>query len=239
MNKGSFDVSTVTAAILAGGLGTRLKPVIADRPKVMAEVRGRPFLSYLLDQLQAAGFGDVVLCTGYLGEQIDSAFGDSYGRLQLRYSREKQPLGTGGALRLAHRYLTSNPILVMNGDSICAADLNAFCEWHHAGPSKASLLLSRVANNERYGGVEIDGNGVVTEFAEKGKNVRLNWINGGVYLLEREVFLSIPEGTPVSLEYDIFPRLVGHGLYGYPSRGRFLDIGTPEDYSIAEAFFSQ
>lgn len=239
MTANTADFSQLTAAILAGGLGTRLRSVVAGRPKVMAEVHGRPFLSYLFDQLQALGCTYVVLCIGYLGEQIYDAFGDSYGSLQLCYSQEKQPLGTAGALRLAQAHLLSSSILVMNGDSFCAADLNAFCDWHHARPSKASMLLTQVANSERYGAVDVDSDGVVIEFAEKKKGAGPNWINGGVYLLERDVLLSIPEGKPASLEYDIFPRLVGHGLYGYPSRGRFLDIGTPDDFSMAEAFFAR
>ncbi len=239
MTDNTADFSQITAAILAGGLGTRLRPVVAGRPKVMAEVLGRPFLSYLLDQLQALGCTCVVLCTGYLGEQIYDAFGDSYGNLQLCYSQERQPLGTAGALRFAHAHLRSSLILVMNGDSFCAVDLNAFCAWHHARPSKASILLTQVADSERYGAVNFDSDGAVIEFTEKRKGAGPNWINGGVYLLERDVFVSIPEGKPVSLEYDIFPGLVGHGLYGYPSRGRFLDIGTPDDFSIADAFFAR
>jgi D-glycero-alpha-D-manno-heptose 1-phosphate guanylyltransferase len=235
----SFDMSTIMAAVLAGGFGTRLRSVVADRPKAMAEIHGRPFLAYLLSQLQAAGCVDVVLCTGHLGEQISDAFGERYGSLRLHYSRETQPLGTAGALRLAQAHLRSTPVLVMNGDSFCAVDLNAFCAWHHASPSKASMLLTKVADSGRYGGVHIESDGAVLNFNEKGRNVDCPWINAGVYLLEREVVLSIPEGTPMSLEYDLFPLLVGHGLYGYPTEGRFLDIGTPEDYRIAEAFFSR
>ena len=109
----------VTAAILAGGLGTRLRSVVKDRPKVLAEIRGVPFLTYLLDQLAAAGVRDVVLCTGYMGEQVRSAFGDSYGGMCLSYSQESSPLGTAGALRLALPLFKSSSVLVMNGDSFC------------------------------------------------------------------------------------------------------------------------
>src|SRR5437899_2628493 len=111
--------NSLSAAILVGGLGTRLRGIVADRPKVLAEVRGRPFLAYLLDQLVASGFQDVVLCTGYRSEQVKEVFGDGYGPLRIVYSEETVPLGTAGALRLALPLLQSETILVMNGDSFC------------------------------------------------------------------------------------------------------------------------
>ena len=111
-----MELSSVSVALLAGGLGTRLRSVVADRPKVLAEIRSQPFLTYLLDQVAAAGCRSVVLCTGYLGDQIESTFGKSYGPLRLIYSREQEPLGTAGALRFAITRFESDPVLVMNGD---------------------------------------------------------------------------------------------------------------------------
>jgi D-glycero-alpha-D-manno-heptose 1-phosphate guanylyltransferase len=230
--------SDLSVAVLAGGLGTRLRSVISDRPKALAKIRGRPFLAYLLDHLSTTGFSSVVLCTGHLGEQIEKAFGESYGNLRISYSREARPLGTGGALRLALPYLISDPVLVMNGDSFCAADLSDFWNWHRARGSKATMLLTQVPDTQRYGSVKIDPDGAVIQFAEKAKGGVSGSINAGVYLLSRQVIHSIPEATNVSLEYCVFPSLMMHGLYGYPGQGCFLDIGTPEDFAAAEEFFA-
>jgi D-glycero-alpha-D-manno-heptose 1-phosphate guanylyltransferase len=117
--KRAVSPSEVTAAVLAGGLGTRLRSVVDDRPKVLAQVHARPFLMFLLDQLAAADFRSVVLCTGYLGEQIQRTFGETYKCLRILYSQEPKPLGTGGALRFALPQITSDPVLVLNGDSFC------------------------------------------------------------------------------------------------------------------------
>src|SRR5258708_8781654 len=121
----SSELQSVTSAILAGGLGTRLKIVVPDRPKPIADVQGRPFLTYLLDRLMKADLTDVVLCTGYRADQVRTALGEHYGTLKLNYSQESTALGTAGALRQALPFLNSDIVLVMNGDSICECDLNA------------------------------------------------------------------------------------------------------------------
>jgi D-glycero-alpha-D-manno-heptose 1-phosphate guanylyltransferase len=229
--------SDLSVAILAGGFGTRLLPVVSDRPKALAEIHGRPFLAYLLDQLSTAGSSRVVLCTGHRGEQIEQAFGERYRNLQILYSRERRPLGTGGALRLALPYLLSDPVLVINGDSFCATNLTSFWNWHATRGSQATMLLAEVPDTQRYGSVKIDHDGAVTQFAEK-KQGGSGLINAGVYLLGRRVIDSIPEDTAVSLEHDVFPALMSQGLYGYQERGCFLDIGTPEDFAAAEQFFA-
>lgn len=231
-------LSDLTVAVLCGGLGTRLRSVVADRPKVLAEIRGAPFLTYLLDQLAAFGCRSVVLCTGYLGELISQAFGSSYGPLRLDYSQEPEPLGTGGALRSAMTRFDSDPVLVMNGDSYCGIDLSAYWEWHCLRPATASMALVRVANSDRYGLVRFDGAARIVEFAEKQSGGEA-WINAGIYFLSQQVLRSIPEDSCVSLERDIFPRWVGRGLFGYSSPGPFLDIGTPGDFAAAESFFDR
>src|SRR5262245_1827612 len=137
----SEDLSSVTAAVLAGGLGTRLRSVVADRPKVLGEIAGRPFLGYLLEQLADAGLRSVVLCTGYMGDQVRAVFGGSHRGLRLLYSEEPSPLGTGGAIRLAVGQVVSSSVLVLNGDSYCETDLGAFWRAHRAAGSRATLLL--------------------------------------------------------------------------------------------------
>jgi NDP-sugar pyrophosphorylase family protein len=227
----------ISAAILAGGMGTRLRSVLGDRPKVLAEIRGRPFLAFLLDDLASAGLKYVVLCTGYLGEQIEAALGSQYGPLSLIYSQETVPLGTGGALRLAIHLLLSDPVLVMNGDSYCATDLEAFRIWHSERKAAVTLLLTEVLDATRYGGVQTDRNGMILNFEEKREMRAPGWINAGIYLFSRESILSIPENREVSLEKEIFPSWIGRRFYGFKAKGRFLDIGIPEDYAAAENFF--
>ena len=225
------------AAILAGGLGTRLRPVLAQRPKVLASVNGRPYLSYLLDQLEGTGVRTVVVCTGYLGEQVRAAFGNSYRGINLLYSQESVPLGTAGALRLALPLFKSEVVLVMNGDSYCEADLKAFWMFHRERRSQGSLLLAKVDDTRAHGRVRMDGEGVVTAFNEKGICREPGWINAGVYLLSRSLLQTIPQ--TFSLEKDVFPQWVTAGLlHGYSSQGRFIDIGTPESYARAEEFFA-
>lgn len=233
------DLGQCTAAILAGGLGTRLRSVVADRPKVMAEVRGRPFLAYLLEQLAQAGFKHTVLCTGYLGEQVKATFGDTYSSLHLQYSQESSPLGTAGALQLVLPLFQSEQVLVINGDSFCNANLSDFWAWYHAKKdAEAALLLTQVPDTKRYGRVQVEPSGQVLKFEEKGDTEGAGWINAGIYLLERRLLSTIPKSRAVSLETEMFPDWIGQGLYGYCSQGRFLDIGTPESYAIADNFFS-
>ena len=234
----SNGLADVTAVILAGGLGTRLRSVVADRPKVLAEVHGRPFLAYLLDQLAAAGIRYVVLCTGYLGEQVEAVFGHSYRDMDIVYSQESLPLGTAGALRLACPFFKSDTVLVMNGDSFCDADLAAFWNWHGEQRVPATLLLTQVPDTTRYGRVQVGANGRIVSFVEKGHTSGRGWINAGIYLFTRHLLQTIPPGRSVSIEKESFPRWIDQGLSGYQSEGRFIDIGTPESYARAEAFFA-
>lgn len=228
-------LSGITAVILAGGLGTRLREAVADRPKVLAEVNGRPFLTYLLDRLAAYRISRVVLCTGYMAEQIHAAVGCNYRTMELVYSREVVPLGTGGAIRLAMPLTGSDPILVMNGDSYCDADFELFAHHHHAKSAQASLVLVNVADVTRYGAVNLEPSGVITGFCEKGGMQGEGMINAGIYLFNRSVVAAIPEGKQVSLEREVFPALIGHGLYGFSQRACFIDIGIPSDYYAASS----
>jgi D-glycero-alpha-D-manno-heptose 1-phosphate guanylyltransferase len=230
------DITRVSAVILAGGLGTRLSSVLADRQKVLAEFGGRPFLAVLLDQLADLGMREVVLCTGHLGEQVQSALGRTHGPLHLVYSRETSPRGTAGALRAALPLLKSDTVLVMNGDSFCEADLKAFWAWHCAREADATLLLARVEDTRRYGRVRVDDDGFVLSFDEKDGTGGPGWINAGIYLVGRQLLLEIPPDRAVSLERTVFPEWIGRGLYGYRCDSRFLDIGTPEAYAAAERF---
>ena len=233
------DLSHITAAILAGGKGTRLRVAVADRPKALALVRGRPFLSWQLDQLARAGIRHAVLCTGYMADMIEAALGPSHGPLQLSYSRETTPLGTAGALRQALPLLSSDPILVLNGDSYCPADFAAFLQSHQS--HAATLLLARAEDVSRFGQVFTDDHGRITQFTEKSAPAAppaAGWINAGIYLLSRRFIEAIPQNRPVSLETEIFPAAIPHSLHAFRSAAPFLDIGTPASYAASEAFFA-
>jgi NDP-sugar pyrophosphorylase family protein len=233
-------MTELTAAILAGGLGTRLRSALDDRPKVLAPVSGRPFLTYLLDMLRAACVRRVVLLTGYKGEQVETALGEYYQGMTLVYSAEASPLGTGGALRAALPQLDSPTILLLNGDSYCGMDLGAFAAFHRRSVADASIALTRVDDAGRFGRVETDAKGRVTAFAEKQPASGPGWINAGVYLLERGLIDEIPLGRPVSLERELLPAWIENKtVYGQRRTRPFLDVGTPESFLTAAAFMQK
>jgi D-glycero-alpha-D-manno-heptose 1-phosphate guanylyltransferase len=226
------------AVILAGGKGTRLQPVVADRPKVLAAVCGRPFLAYLLDQVAAAGISHTILCVGYRAQQVQAALGKQYAGMSLTYSREATPLGTGGALRLAQPLTVSETLIVMNGDSFCEVNLRDLWEWHQARQSRATLVLTHMSDTARYGRVSSSTAGEISNFEEKGRTAGEGWVNAGIYVVKSEMVRAIPLECAVSLEHDVFSSWIGQRLYGYRSRGHFLDIGTPESYGQADALFA-
>lgn len=226
----------IEAIVLAGGLGTRLRPVLRDRPKVLADFNGRPFLAYVLDALAQAGVARSVISTGYLGPMVRDAIGDAHAGMPVAYVEETQPMGTGGAVRLAAARCEGDPVLCLNGDSLCVWDLPSLLGAHRARGAAATLLSVRVPDISRYGALEVDGDGGVTGFAEKGESGGEGIINAGVYALSRALLASIPEGVAVSLEREVFPRWIGRGLCAHAGDGAFLDIGTPEDHARGEAF---
>jgi D-glycero-alpha-D-manno-heptose 1-phosphate guanylyltransferase len=231
------ELQHITAAILAGGAGTRLRAVIADRPKVLAEVGGRRFITYLLDQLSTQGVRRVVLLTGYMGNQVRDCLGERHGDLDLLYSREDRPLGTAGAIVQALPLLSSQTVLVLNGDSYCETDFQESLAWHSEKGAKATLVLTHLENVARYGQVTVGERGRIEEFCEKRATAEAGWINSGVYWFERAVLAALPRQEPLSLETQVLPSWIGKGLYGYFGRGGFLDIGVPEDYARAGEFF--
>lgn len=230
--------------ILCGGLGTRLRDALSDKPKVLAPVGGRPFLDYLLEHLGKQAFRDIILSTGYMGDAVAQFAGDGdKWDLEVQYARELEPLGTGGALRYAvEKYNVQTPFLALNGDTFFAGSLQRLVDFHILKLNAlASIALVSVKQADRYGTVLYDSNtGSVSNFVEKRvRNVGSAWINAGVYVLEPQLFKDLTKEN-VSLERDIFPGIIGKGLYGCPfEETAFLDIGTPEDYSRAEAFLNR
>lgn len=227
------------AAILAGGLGTRLRSMVNDRPKVMAMVAGRPFITHLLDQLAEAGTRKVVLCTGYLAGMIREQLGDRYRDMQLLYSVEETPLGTGGALCNARGMLSGDMLLVLNGDSYCQCNLTDFRSRHSASGAYAAMVLAEVEDVARFGAVLTSDLCLVQSFREKGGQTGPGWINAGIYLLPTDLVRGIPPGRQVSLEQEVFPDLISKGVYGCRCAGTFIDIGIPEEYLRSQMLFSE
>lgn len=244
---GHEAIAPPSALILAGGLGTRLRPVVADRPKPMAAVADRPFLEYQLGFLHRWGIRHVVLCVGYRHEQIRAHFGDgSAWGLALDYSVEDRPLGTGGAMKLAEPFVEGT-FLLLNGDSYLDLDLAAFLAAHRANLARdpacaATMALARVPDASAYGSVELDQDGRIRSFVEKTSITRNdNLINAGIYAIDFSVMKTVPGGMAVSVEREVFPALLRSGsrLYGWPSDGFFVDIGTPEGYSRFQKYIER
>src|ERR1700677_3502472 len=224
------------ALLLAGGLGTRLRSVLPDLPKPLAPVRGRPFITYLFDQLADAGWTRCVLCLGYKAEQIRETCGDHYGPLALEYSVETEPLGTGGAVRLALPHIRAERFLLLNADSYCDAPLADLVRFHKAHGKPASLTSVEVPDTSRYGGLKIAEDGRIVAFAEKNDSSACGPINAGIYLFETDLVGDIPEGRPVSLEREMFPQWIEKGMMAWQTRSAFIDIGTPESYAQVERY---
>jgi NDP-sugar pyrophosphorylase family protein len=220
------------AIILAGGLGSRLQDVVKELPKPMAPVGGKPFLEYLLLQLKRWDTTDIILSVGYKKDMIKSYFGDggSFG-MQINYSEENEPLGTGGALKQALSQNDGHRFIVMNGDSFFNLSLVDLVQYHTSKQALMTMGLAIVKDRSRYGGIELnDDDGSIRSFQKDGP-ATAGLINSGVYVVNRDIVRFIPDG-PVSFEGHVLPALKdGHLLYGKTYDAFFWDIGIPADYS--------
>lgn len=226
----------LTAVVLAGGLGTRLRPVVEDVPKPMAPIRGRPFLEYQLDYWVAQGVGRFILSVGFLHDLIQEHFGSSYEGVPIVYSVEDSPLDTGGALLLAaSRLVDAKPFLVLNGDTYFNVSLKTLIGFSARTKSHWCLSLFPTEEVGRYTAVDLAEDGRIRSFSSTDSNRRL--ANGGVYLVQSRALQELPysAGQRVSLEKEIFPAAlaVGQRFYGVEFHGTFLDIGLPTDYHRA------
>jgi mannose-1-phosphate guanylyltransferase len=222
----------VQALILAGGEGTRLRPLTSTVPKPVVPLVDRPFIVYMLDWLRRHGIDDVVMSCGHLASGVRNVLGDgSAFDVKLRYVEEPRPLGTGGALKFAESLLDER-FLMFNGDVLADFDLTAQIAHHERTGARATLALTPVEDPTAYGLVRTEGDGAVTEFVEKPAPDQIDTrnISAGAYVLERSILELLEPEQPASIERDVFPQLVGAGLYGCVSEGYWLDIGTPERY---------
>ena len=220
------------ALILAGGEGTRLRPLTSTVPKPVVPLVDRPFIAFMLDWLRTHGVEDIVISCGHMASGVRNVLGDgsAFG-VQLRYVEEPTPLGTGGALKNAESLLDER-FFMLNGDVLTDLDLSAQLAQHERTGATTTLALTPVEDPTHYGLVRTDGDGAVTEFVEKPSYDQIDTrnISAGAYVLERSVLDLLEPEQPASIERDVFPQLVGNGLYGCVSENYWLDIGTPERY---------
>lgn len=221
------------AVILAGGLGTRLRRLISDIPKPMADINGRPFLEFLMNYLVSTGIKRFVLSVGYKYECVIKHFGDHYKSASIRYSIENHPLGTGGGLKQALNIISEDTVLVLNGDSFFAFDYCNLARLHFQTASDITLSLKAIKNCDRYGTVKLK-NQVVVGYGEKNHN-HIGLINTGVYLINTNIFSALELPDVFSLEKDILESKFNTiKISGLVSDGYFIDIGIPEDFIRAQ-----
>jgi mannose-1-phosphate guanylyltransferase len=220
------------ALILAGGEGTRLRPLTTTVPKPVVPLVDRPFIAFMLDWLRSHGVEDIVISCGHMAAGVRNVLGDgsAFG-VRLRYVEEPVPLGTGGALKYAESLLDDR-FFMLNGDVLTDLDLGAQLAQHERTGATATLALTPVEDPSNYGLVRTGEDGRVTEFVEKPAPDQIDTrnISAGAYVLERSVLDMLEHEQPASIERDVFPQLVGSGLYGFVSDDYWLDIGTPERY---------
>jgi len=231
-------MDTKEAIVLAGGLGTRLQNVLPDIPKCMAPVHGKPFLTYIFDYLIDQGVNKGILSIGYRNNQIINYFGDFYKSLTIEYAIEKEPLGTGGAIKHAFNYCKRDHVFVVNGDTYFRPDLMAMEKLHIQSSADVTIAIKHLLETGRYGLVLNDQVGRITDFREKEPASKDGWINGGIYIINRQVIDNFKE-QKFSLENDVFKVSCSRlKIQAFKSDAFFIDIGIPEDFEKAQSMIS-
>lgn len=222
------------AIILAGGLGTRLKEAVPDLPKCMAPVNNKPFISFVIDHLQNQGIERFIFSLGFKSDSFTDYLAESLPAKNYQLVIEKGPLGTGGAIKFACKYAKEKNIVVVNGDSIFKIDLTQQAAFHIAHEAYCTLALKPMENFDRYGAVELHPDQTIASFKEKQFYAK-GLINGGVYVLNAELFLQEALPEKFSFETDYLQKYyTSRRIYGMVQEGYFIDIGIPEDYRKAQ-----
>ncbi len=220
---------------MCGGFGHRLREVVSDRPKPLAQIGERPFIELLIRQLIQAGVSRIVLCTGYMGNAISLHVPAWQRYADIVISHEDSPLDTGGAVKHALPLIQSQTFYVLNGDSFCPCDLQLLSTQHQQAHALCTMSLSYKQDCQCFGCVEADQQGRITAFNEK-RNACEGWVNSGIYVMERSCIEREPR-MQFSLEKDLFPSLCSVGLFGVKT-SEFIDIGTPASYREAQQYLA-
>ncbi len=220
--------------ILCGGLGTRLRPVLADCPKILAPFGKQIFLDYLLNNMAKQGFRNFIFSVGFMKDKVIDHCRANYKNsdIKITFAEEDEPLGTGGGVKNAMKFISSDPFLIANGDSFWNIDFADFCNFHTNNQSLASIAL---AKRTKAGSslITLADSNEISMYAEKNPDPTEGYKSAGVYIMNQKVSEYFPAKSKFSLEYDVFPALVDKRLYGYILNGEFLDFGTPEKYREA------
>ena len=227
-------IHKIDAVVLCGGMGKRLRSVIGVKQKTFADLNGKPFLDIILSFLKKQGVRRVILLTGYAAEEIESYYKNNSFGLTISFSREKSPLGTGGAVKNATGLIKSDPFFLLNGDSFCPVDFKALLEFHRVNKSAATIVVSAVKDSRDYGGVLLDLQNRIMAFVEKQPDTKLKNVNAGIYCLSRQVLNLMPKKKKHSIEYDLFPKLIDKNFFGFKTKKKFYDIGTPDRFYLAQ-----
>lgn len=226
------------AIILAGGLGTRLRSVVSDKPKVLSSVAGKPFLSYLIDFFSEQGINHFIFSIGFLGEQIEEFLNHYYINLNYSISKEESPLGTGGAIKQSLNYCKEENILIANGDTFFKVDIPTLFAQHISRDAECTLALKQMHNFDRYGTVELNDDGVSIKSFEEKSFRAVGLINGGVCMLKKQSFFQQEQPEVFSFEKDFLePNIARLKMEGFISEEYFIDIGVPLDYQKAQMDF--
>jgi NDP-sugar pyrophosphorylase family protein len=231
-------LKNIDVLILAGGLGKRLRKISRGRPKPMVRFQDTPFLDILIRHMVNFGFKRFILGIGYKANVVKAYYASRKIKgLEILFSQERKPLGTGGAVKKAKRLLKSNPFIVLNGDSFCKFKPLDFLKFHKKKKAVVSILLKEVENGADYGKVKLDKANRIVDFNEKNSQPKSCLINVGVYVFDKKAFGLMPRAKVFSLERDFFPKLAGKNCFGYAKSKFFIDIGTPERYLKANRYF--
>jgi len=236
-----MELETKEVIILCGGLGSRLREIVSDRPKPMADFNGKPFLDILIRNLVKFGIKKIILSTGYMSEVIESYLHVWNDIVEVEIVKEKELLGTGGAVRNALSNVKGDNFFIVNGDSYCQTDMLKMEKQHFNVQAGLTMLLTQVNAPKQFGTVAIDENNNVLEFIEKNKvsksitysRLTAQLVNAGVYLFNRSALLNFPKVDKFSLEFDVFPKLISQSFYGFVTKAPLYDIGTAESYARA------
>lgn len=245
------SLESIDAIILCGGLGKRLRPIIYDRPKVLAKIGDTTFLDILINNVSSHRLKNMILCIGHLKDHIKRHFGyycnNCHNDYNIVFSEEEKPLGTGGAIKNAESLIKSDHFIVMNGDSICNTDFREFLNFHIHKNALLSMVLTRSNIYQDFGNIILDDSQMIVNYQEKmiDKNKEADkyghLINAGIYIMQKDIFSYMPNIDQFSLEYDFFPKLIGNTkdkCFGFITESELIDIGTPERYKESLKKFS-
>ncbi len=231
----------IDSIILAGGLGTRLREIVPELPKALAPVNNKPFLDIILSSLsKCESIGRVVIAVGYMADKIIERYKDASGyNFEILFSVEEKLLGTGGAIKKVLPKTETGNVLVLNGDSYMETDFHVMAEKHIKTGASMTMALREVEDVSRYGSVKLDSDNRIVSFEEKTPEPSKGYINAGMYLIQSRLFDDVRGDNVISLEKELLPLFLKEGVYGHISSGKFIDIGIPETYKIADKYLKE